>query len=150
MIMTSSPGTLATIGYMEPEARGRIDAFVARPYAYLIDIRLTPYSRWHPEWNRPALQARYGRRYGYWRGLGNVHHRERNKPIHLLDPERHIQHLSEELLRGRSYLLLCACKNYAHCHRKVVYEQVLLALGGYHPEETKAPAGTVYALSLWG
>jgi hypothetical protein len=140
-----TPGTLATIGYLEPDAQARIDAFVAHPYAYLVDIRYRPYSRWRPQWNRPTLKARYGRRYGYWRGLGNVNHQDPKKPIHLLDPELHIQHLAEELARGRSYLLLCACKDYTHCHRKVVYERVLLALGGQQSEA----AGMVYALSLW-
>lgn len=141
-------GMLATIGYTEPDAQVRIDAFVAQPRAYLVDIRLRPYSRFRPQWNRPALQTRYHRRYVHLRGLGNVHYQDRKLPIHLLDPEPYLQHLAEQLTRGTSYLLLCACKDYEHCHRKVVYERIMLALGGQ--AEAGASGGAVYALSLWG
>lgn len=148
---TDTLGTLATIGYTEPDAQARIDAFVAAPRAYLVDIRLTPYSRFRPEWNRPALQARYGRQYVHLRGLGNVNHQDRRLPIHLLDPEPHLQHLAACLLHGHSYLLLCACKDYTRCHRKVVYEQIMQALAGARPAREKAvlPVGAVVALSLW-
>lgn len=142
-------GILATIGYTEPDAQARVDAFVAQPRAYLVDIRLRPYSRFRPQWNRPVLQARYQRRYVHLRGLGNVHYQDRRLPIHLLDPELHIQHLAEQLSRGTSYLLLCACKDYEHCHRKVVYEQIVLALGA-RQKETATSTGIIYSLSLWG
>lgn len=124
-------GTLQTIGYTQPEANARIDTFLAQPRAFLVDIRLKPYSRFRPTWNRSALQSRYGRRYVHLRGLGNVHSQDRTQPIHLLDPEPHVQHLAEQLNEG--------------CHRKTVYEQVLLALG----EHSSGTVGTVSALSLW-
>ncbi len=144
-------GTLATLGYTEAGAREQIDAFLARPRSYLVDIRLVPYSRFRPQWNRPALKARYGRQYVHLRGLGNLHYQDPRKPIHLLGPEPHIEHLAKQLSLGTSYLLLCACKNYERCHRKVVYEQILLQLGA-QPEEQEAvvPLGAVYAPSLWG
>jgi hypothetical protein len=144
----TQPGTLATIGYLEPDAQARIDAFLAHPRAYLVDIRLRPYARFRPQWNRPALHARYHGRYVHLRGLGNVHYQDKRLPIHLLDPEPHIQHLAEQLTRGTSYLLLCACKDEEHCHRKVVYERIMLALGAQSGKRA-VPVGAVYALSLW-
>jgi hypothetical protein len=146
----TQPGTLATIGYLEPDAQARIEAFLARSRAYLVDIRLRPYLRFRPQWNRPALYARYRGRYVHLRGLGNVHYQDKRLPIHLLDPEPHIHHLAEHLTRGTSYLLLCACKDYERCHRKVVYERIMHTLLDTQPAEALSlPAGAVYAVSLW-
>ena len=139
-------GTVATIGYTEPDALQRIDTFVAQPRAYLVDIRLKPWSRWNPFWNRTNLQARYPYRYVHLAGLGNVNYGQRDQPIQLVDPAPHIAHLAEMLTHGTSYLLLCACKDYARCHRKVVYELLLAAL-----DQPSAPRGreTLVAVSLW-
>lgn len=144
-------GTLETIGYLEADAEERIAAFLAQPATSLIDIRLTPYSRYWPTWNKPMLKARYGRQYAHLRGLGNVSSHDRNQPIHLLSPETHIQHLAEQLLRGHSYLLLCACKHYERCHRKVVYERILLTMGALTRAASGAQkdAGILVAQSLW-
>ncbi len=146
-ILTTSPGTLTTLGYLEMDALPRLEAFLARPRTYLIDIRLTPYTPWQPEWSRPALQARYGRQYAHLRGLGCVPSPDRRQPIHLLDPEPHLRHLAEQLTRGYSYLLLCACTHYERCHRKLVYERVLLLLG--EQQHAQGTAGGVTAVSLW-
>lgn len=138
----------STIGYTEPEAQARIDAFLTQPRTYLVDIRLTPYSRFRPQWNRPALQTRYRGQYVHLRGLGNVHYQDRTQPMQLLDPQPHIQHLAEQLMQGTSYLLLCACKDYTRCHRKVVSEQIMLALG-QHSVRVSGAAGTLSTVSLW-
>ena len=143
-------GILETIGYLEDEAEERIAVFLARPATSLIDIRLTPYSRFWPDWNKPVLKARYGRQYAHLRGLGNASYQDRNQPIHLLSPDVHIQHLADQLLRGHSYLLLCACKHYERCHRKIVYERILLAMGAQaRASGARASTGILVAHSLW-
>lgn len=143
-----SRGTLETIGYTEPNALQCIDRFLAYPRAYLVDIRYKPWSKWNPQWNREALKTRYPHRYIYQPGLGNLNYGHRDLPIQLADPAPHIAHLATMLIRGTSYLLLCACKDYEHCHRKLVYELVMTALG-----QPSVPIpisrAEVIAVSLW-
>lgn len=138
--------TLDTIGYTEQDALQRIDAFLARPRCYLVDIRYKPWSKWNPRWNRPALQARYPHRYVHLPGLGNLHYGHRDQPIQLADPEPHIAHLAAMLTRGTSYLLLCACKDYEHCHRKAVYDLIMTALG---QPPVPVVREELIAVSLW-
>ena len=59
-------GELLTLGYTEPDACQRLDAFMDRPQTGLIDIRYSPRSLWYPEFNQKALLERYGtRKYGH-------------------------------------------------------------------------------------
>jgi hypothetical protein len=139
-------GTLQTIGYTEPDALGRVDTFVAQPRAYLVDIRFKPWRKWNPRWNRNALQARYPKRYVHLPGLGNVNYGHRDQPIQLADPEQHLAHLVDMLTHGTSYLLLCACKDYEQCHRKVVYDLLLATLGQLPAPVTRE---ALVAVSLW-
>ena len=147
-------GRLETIGYTQANARTRIDAFVARPLSYLVDIRYKPYCGWNPNWNRQALKAHYGRRYVHLQGLGNLNHAQKGAPIVLADPEQWIAHLASELERGCSYLLLCACKQDERCHRRLVYERILAVLDPRdEPVEVMAVhteyVPTYATLSLW-
>ena len=148
-------GRLETLGYAQAYAHEQIEAFLAHPRSYLVDIRYKPYSRWNTNWNRDALAKRYGRDYVHLPGLGNLNYAHKELPIQLADPERHISHLAQCLKRGYSYLLLCACKDYERCHRKVVYERILAVLDPMHEPEPVAvqacePTPLVYAtLSLW-
>ena len=154
--MNSSPlvlGTLATLGYTEPDALARVEAFVARPRAYLIDIRLAPYSAHAPTWNKPALASRYGRCYAHLRGLGNVHYQDRRQGIRLLDPEPHLEALAEGLRRGVSYLLLCACRDAQRCHRSLVADLLRARLLGAADQRLPISAEpepvVIVAVSLW-
>ena len=139
-------GRLETIGYTEPDALSRIDAFLAHSQAYLVDIRYKPWSKWNPRWNRTSLQARYPHRYVHLAGLGNLNYGHPDPPILLAHPEPHIRDLAEMLTRGTSYLLLCACKDYERCHRKAVYELIQAALGQPAEVSTKE---VLIAVSLW-
>ena len=143
-------GRLATIGYTQTNARERIDAFVGRPRSYLVDIRSKPYS-WNKSWNREVLRARYGRRYVHVPGLGNVNSGHKGAPIRLSDPEPWVSHFAGELQRGNSFLLLCGCRDYERCHRKLVYTLIRAALGdSREPEHGQTPARVVCSTqSLW-
>lgn len=122
-------GSLLTLGYTEPKAQERLDAFLAQPHTGLVDIRYSPRSRWRPEFNQSALIERYGAlKYGHCRELGNVNYNKPGEPIKLLEPERGIRQTISLLQNGRSLTLLCACKNYYECHRRIAYNLIITAL----------------------
>lgn len=115
------PDQLQTIGYTEKDAAQRIDAFMQQPGAVLVDIRLSPWCSWDTQWCKQALSEKYGKAYVHLREFGNVNH-GKDLPIKLLDPAKYLAATVRALLRGRPVMLLCACKDYEKCHRKVVYE----------------------------
>lgn len=121
-------GILETIGYTEQHAVQRIDLFVAQPHSWLVDIRYSPRCRWNAQWNQQALRIKYGRQYIHLPCFGNVNYNKPGQPIQLANPDKQLSSMVQHLLDGRSFLLLCACKDYERCHRKVVYELVMLAV----------------------
>ena len=119
---------LLTIGYMEDNAMELIAAFMSDENAVLLDIRETPRSRWKPAFNRNQLIEQFGGfRYGWWPEFGNINHRpeDRHKGIVLADPQTGLERIRKVLESGRKVMLLCACKDYERCHRKVVYELIM-------------------------
>ena len=122
-------GTLYTLGYLHPDGATTLMAVMASdPMTLLVDIRYSPRSRWLPRWSKKQLQATWGDRYRHVKALGNVNYRLADAPIQLLDPETGIRWAVEQLRAGYSLILLCACREYDRCHRKVVEEQVMQAL----------------------
>ncbi len=119
-------GTLETIGYAEPDAAQRIAKFLAQPRTGLIDIRYSPRCRWDAQWNKSALQAKYTRQYIHLRCFGNVNYNKPGQPIQLANPNERLASLVNFLLNDASLMLLCACKDYEHCHRKTVYDLMML------------------------
>jgi hypothetical protein len=134
---TVNRGTLETIGYTEPDALARIDAFLTqqKQRAALIDIRYSPRCRWGKQWNKGALQARYGDRYLHLPCFGNVNYANKEQPIQLARPEEQLQTTVNTLRHGVSLLLLCACKNYDQCHRKTVYDLIQASVEQEEREE---------------
>lgn len=119
------------IGYTEPDAEQRIAEFLATSKKHgLVDIRLKPRSRWYQNFNLKALDQRYGVQYGWCPELGNLNHKpaDRHKGIMLKDPEAGLRKVTSLLEQGYSIMLLCACKDYEQCHRKVVHEMLIQAL----------------------
>ena len=122
-------GELLTLGYTEPDALQRLDTFLAQSDTGLVDIRYSPRSRWRPVFNQAALIERYGPlKYGHCRELGNVNYNKPNEPIKLSAPEEGVRWVVRLLRGGHSVMLLCACKNYEHCHRKMAYDLIMAAL----------------------
>jgi uncharacterized protein (DUF488 family) len=124
------PGELSTLGYTEDSAQERLDAFIARPGTALVDIRMSPSSRRMPTWSKADLMIRYPARYIWVAQLGNINYRpkDRKKGIELYDAAEGVAMVTRLLRSGHSVMLLCACKDYQKCHRKVVYELVMQAL----------------------
>ncbi len=126
-ILTPTPvgGCLCPLGYA-----AKIDSVVeevmqAYSAAVLLDIRFVARSRWYPRWNKGVLQAKWGGRYVHEKRLGNVNYQYSDCPIELLDPEAALPSLLVQLQQGVIFLLLCACRDYSRCHRKVVAEYIL-------------------------
>ena len=128
---TTTQERILPIGYTEPDAEQRIAEFLAASKKHgLVDIRLKPRSRWYPQFNLKALDQRYGVQYGWCPEFGNLNHKpeDRHKGIALKDPEAGLRKVMQLLQQGYSIMLLCACKDYESCHRKVVHEMLIQAL----------------------
>jgi uncharacterized protein (DUF488 family) len=95
--------------------------------AVVCDIRYAPFSR-HPQWRKHQLVQLLGARYQHVRALGNRNYKS-GGPIILSDYETGKQAIAEILATGQSVILMCACKELAHCHRRIAAEQLAADLG---------------------
>ena len=125
-----APGTLYTLGYATPGAAVELEQVMQDASVLLIDIRERAQSRWWPHWNKKQLREKWGSRYTHEKKLGNVNRRDRSLPIVLRGPhpEQAIAGMVALLRHGYSLVLLCACKDYETCHRKVVAEMIQQAM----------------------
>lgn len=93
------------------------------PLTLVIDTRYKPYSRIQA-WQRSVLEAKYGGRYRFaGHVLGNVNYRS-GGPIHIANAAVGVKRLIDYLMQGYNLVLLCACKEYETCHRRVIVEAV--------------------------
>jgi uncharacterized protein (DUF488 family) len=122
-----SIGSVITLGYADREAKQVLENAMSDEKMLLIDIRHKPYCGWNPYWSGAVLAAHFGR-YRHEIGLGNKNFNVPGAPIELIDPEPSLARLVHLLREGYSLVLLCACKNYEKCHRKVAYEALMAAL----------------------
>lgn len=95
----------------------------------LVDIRYRPISPYHPEWSRKQLQARYRHRYRYLHALGNTHYDRPDLAPELVDEQAGLACLVDWLHAGWDLVLLCACEEYASCHRRLVAERLMQSVG---------------------
>jgi hypothetical protein len=84
---TQTPGTLYREGYASRRGADTIERLMRQARTQLLDIRRSPRSRWHPTWNRRALETTYGNRYRWDGRLGNLNYRDHKLPIVLADPQ---------------------------------------------------------------
>ncbi len=122
-------GRLIPFGYATPDAQARLEALMQDEKAVLVDIRYNPVSRWRPMWNKKALSERWGGRYSHVKLLGNVNYNN-GGPIQIANAERGIPLVVQGLQRGLTIILLCVCKEYSTCHRRVVCDMVKEKLPG--------------------
>jgi uncharacterized protein (DUF488 family) len=108
---------LYTLGYLAwPPA-----AFVQRVEdlgAVIADIRFSPTSR-HPAWRQASLRKALGDRYRYVHALGNRNYK--GGPVEIVDLGAGLTTLVQ-LLDASPGILLCACRDLARCHRRLVAE----------------------------
>lgn len=106
---------LYTIGYSGRKL-DELKAIVAEAQAVLVDIRFSPFSR-VPHWRGDALGRVLGERYHHIGALGNKNYR--GGSIEIVDMKQGVAEVIS-LLSQSPVILMCACKNYHTCHRKVV------------------------------
>src|SRR5579859_1825105 len=114
-------GVVYTLGYATPGAELLLESWMNEPQTLLVDIRLSPFSRWSPSWRGRMLAARYGSRYQHLPAFGNVNYRT-SGAIELADVDAGVEWAMRHLLQGQNLVLLCACKDYERCHRKMVFD----------------------------
>ncbi len=117
-------GELIPFGYSTPHAEQHLALLMRAKNVLLIDCRYSPRSRFKPEWNRRALLEKYGDRYRFAGDLlGNIHYNN-DLPMQLANKDVGIQKLVDYLLEGYTLIILCTCKEYALCHRKMICDFV--------------------------
>jgi hypothetical protein len=121
-------GNLYTLGYAAPSAPCILETLLSEPATLLVDVRMRPGSHRYPEWRAKALERRYGERYVHVPCFGNVHYRTPGQPVQLADPETGVRWAIPLLHQGGNLVLLCVCKDYEQCHRKVVFDVLTLRL----------------------
>jgi uncharacterized protein (DUF488 family) len=130
---------VTTLGYNAHGAAQALDQLLQDHRVLLIDTRYSPRSV-RPAWRQGALKEKYGARY-HWAGayLGNLNYR--GGPIQIADSATGIKGLCQYLGEGYRLVLLCACPDYASCHRKTIVEMLCAALPGVHVLQSPEPEG---------
>jgi hypothetical protein len=125
---TMTLGNLYTLGYAAPSAAFILETLLSEPEMQLVDVRMHPRSHRYPQWRGYTLERRYGERYVHVPAFSNVHYRAPGQPIQLADPETGVRWAIPLLQQGRNLVLLCVCKDYGLCHRKLVFDLLTLRL----------------------
>jgi uncharacterized protein (DUF488 family) len=88
--------------------------------AVLCDVRLSPRSRWQPEWNQNQLVKLMGDRYLHLPALGNRNYRG-DGPVEIADLSIGLRTVLD-LAATRSVVLMCVCSKLTGCHRETIAE----------------------------
>ncbi len=110
--------------------------------AVLCDVRLSPRSRWAPEWNEKRLVELMGDRYLHLPELGNRNYRG-DGPIEIVDINVGLKAILE-LAQTRAVVLMCVCSKLDGCHRSTIAQD--LHKGGVATEELNlSPTPSLFA-----
>lgn len=113
------PKIIYTTGYSGHKLED-MKRIAERMDAVIADIRFTPFSRWHPEWRKPNLEALLGARYVSVREWGNRNHGGKG-PIEIADFAGGWAIIGRI---ARPVIAICTCKDAEMCHRSVVGSMV--------------------------
>lgn len=116
-----------TMGY-SGRKMGEVEELVEEHEAVLLDIRYSPFSR-NPTWSRKSFERTFERRYQHVPALGNVNYKG-DGPIQIQDFDAGLEIIERS---GRPVILMCACRDYTTCHRRVIAER--LRARGYWVQE---------------
>lgn len=131
--MAKAPARIYSLGYTGFPYQALIDFVLERPGLLLADVRLKPFSRFHPRWNQAHLQAALGTQYEWFEPLGNLNYK--GGPVTLKDPTTGIDRLRHRL-DTHDLAIMCACRDPRHCHRSVIAG--LLEAEGWTVEQVSA------------
>jgi len=125
---------LYTVGYTG-HTPTTIKAQVVQLKAHLLDIRYSPDSR-HARWHKHHLAELFGDVYHHVPELGNVNYKN-GGPVTLANYEAGFAQVTR--LLPQPIVLMCACKVYNRCHRKIVADRLTEDLEGVSIRELFAP-----------
>jgi uncharacterized protein (DUF488 family) len=131
--MTNTTARIYSLGYTGFRYEALIAFVRERPRLLLADVRLKPFSRFHPRWSRSHLQAALGTQYEWFEQLGNLNYK--GGPITLKDPAIGIEMLRRRL-DAHDLAIMCACRDPQHCHRSTITG--LLEAEGWTVEQVSA------------
>jgi len=113
---------LIPFGYAKPGAATELEILMDHPQSYIVDVRFNPRaSAYHREWNGTVLASRFPGRYVHIQALGNTNYKTHGH-IKLKSQEAGLERLRKGLGLGFNLIVLCACKDYGRCHRRVICE----------------------------
>jgi hypothetical protein len=118
---------VVTFGYQGADAAAIIDA-VQKLDMVLVDIRLSARSR-AQAWSGARLHTVLQERYVHVPALGNMNYRSSNAEIVLKDADAGVEIVKRLLAEGKKPLLMCVCPDVRWCHRKIVGDTLVNALG---------------------
>lgn len=117
--------TVYHIGYSKHGTEQSLESIMSNENVHLIDTRHKAYSR-IPWATGDALNAKYGRRYhNAGKYLGNTNHADKGGPIQIANLELGIKGLCRYIDEQKTLVLLCGCKEYEACHRRVIVEELV-------------------------
>jgi hypothetical protein len=150
MVIEQKIGKVIPFGY---SSGADVESLMQDENTLLVDIRLKPYAGFYfkPTWDGTTLHKQYKERYIWLEDLGNEHYYDRKLPIKIKNMDNGLTCLKDELEKGRTLILLCACKYYHSCHRHVVVEalqEIMPEVQVVQPDANANPAATVKCLSV--
>ena len=120
-------GKLFPFGYSNLNSITFLEYLMGNENALLVDSRYSPKSRL-PEWRREALHKLYKDRYRFGGELlGNKTFKDKGN-ITIAYADEGVEKLVGYLTSGKDVVLLCQCKDYDICHRKVIVDLVTVQL----------------------
>jgi hypothetical protein len=112
-------GRVATIGYHQPQAWQIVTRMICEQDWHLVDIRYNRRS-YLDKWSGSSLRRHFRSSYHAVPELGDVNQLAPANPIQLLDPATGLAKVTTWVEAGIDCLLLCACPDWQHCHRRLV------------------------------
>jgi len=120
-------GELWEVGYAQTHAEKLVEHLMEDENTFLIDLRHNPTTNYQL-WTQESLVEKYGKHYKWFGNtLGNKNHHT-GREIELVDPLVGVPILARALSKGKNLILLCGCKRYEDCHRRLVHELVTAEL----------------------
>lgn len=89
----------------------------------LVDVRFGYMQPGRP-WSQRTLEKALGERFVHLRAWGNRNYRSWDLPAELAQPEVGLVEVRDLIRKGMTPVLMCACKVFDECHRKLCVEML--------------------------
>lgn len=114
-----------SFGYQNYSYYQLVDKLKLNLISCVIDTRLNPYS-YDPFWQKDYLSENLIKNnisYIHIKEFGNINYKIKNN-IKINNFNSGLEKLDKVLLNNKNVALMCACKDYNSCHRKVLVEML--------------------------